>query len=95
MLVVTNRLPVADGQEERFEAFFADRAALADGQPGCERVDLLRPVEADYYVIQAFWKSRAAFERWRASEAFQTAHDDIPDDLFTGPNTLEIYERVE
>lgn len=94
MLVVANRLPVAEGQADRFEEFFEKRAALADDQPGCERVDLLRPVDADYYVIQAVWESRSAFERWRTSEAFEAAHEGIPEDLFTDSNQLEIYKTV-
>lgn len=92
MLVVSNRLPVADGREDEFETLFKERASLAADRAGLQRVELLRPIDADTYVIQAYWESRDAFERWRTSEDFETAHADLPDDLFTGPNHLEIHE---
>lgn len=85
---------MSEGQEDRFEEVFAGLATLAEDKPGCERVSLHRPVDADCYVIQAVWTSFEAFDRWRTSEAFQTAHEGIPDELFAGPNQLEIHEQV-
>ena len=92
MLVVSNRLPVADGREDEFEALFDERASMAMDRVGLRRLEPLRPVEANTYVIQAYWESRDAFERWRASDDFKTAHAGLPTDLFTGANQLEVHE---
>jgi heme-degrading monooxygenase HmoA len=92
MLVVSNRLPVVAGREAEFEALFEERSGMAAERDGLRRLELLQPVEAETYVIQAYWESWDAFERWRASADFETAHADLPDDLFSGPNQLEIHE---
>lgn len=94
MLVVQNRLPVAEGREGEFEALFEQRTQLASEQPGFEGLELLRSVDDPSYVIQAYWDSRESFEAWRSSEAFESAHADLPADLFEGPNELRLYEVV-
>lgn len=95
MLVVANRIPVVDGREHEFEELFVSRTRTVERPPGLQRVELLRPLEADEYVIQAYWDSREAFEDWRSSNAFQLAHKDLPADMFAGSNELDLYELTE
>lgn len=92
MLVVANHLAVADGYEEKFVKLFEERAEQLRDQSGLKRVEILRPFDGDQYVIQAYWVSRDAFEQWRNSEEFEAAHADLPAEMFTGSNQLEIYE---
>lgn len=92
MLVVTNRLPVAEGYGEEFLALFEERVEQIRARSGLKEVEILRPVDADQYVVQAYWESREAFEQWRTSEDFRAAHADLPSEMFTGPNQLDIYE---
>ncbi|MBW2463512.1 MAG: antibiotic biosynthesis monooxygenase, partial [Deltaproteobacteria bacterium] len=43
MIVVTNRIPVAPGWEEKFEERFHKRAHLVDESPGFMRNEVHRP----------------------------------------------------
>lgn len=94
MLVVENRLSVADGHEGEFVDLFESRTHLASQQPGFERLRLLRSPDDNDYVIQAHWRSRESFEAWRSSEAFEDAHEGIPMELFDEPNQLTVYNVV-
>lgn len=92
MFVAVNRIPVVDGCDDEFREAFEERTQHIRQQPGLHRVELLRPVDAEQYIIQAYWESRAAFDQWRNSEAFQAAHADLSEGLFAGSNHLELYE---
>lgn len=92
MLVVANHLSVADGYEEKFVELFEERVDQIRGRAGLTEVEVLRPLDGDQYVVQAYWKSRDAFEQWRDSEDFEAAHADLPAEMFTGSNHLEVYE---
>ncbi|MDY6818186.1 MAG: antibiotic biosynthesis monooxygenase [Halobacteriales archaeon] len=94
MYVVENRLSVVEEFEEDFIERFETQFEQIRQQDGLERVELLIPKESDHYVIKAYWDSQDAFERWRHSEAFQRAHEDIPEEMFTEPNQLNTYEQV-
>ena len=96
MIVVTNRIPVAKGQEAAFEARFAGRAGLVEGRPGCRGFQLLRPVQGDAYLVMTWWDSEADFRAWTESEAFRAAHRDRPPrELFAGPNVFEMHEVIQ
>ena len=45
MIVVQNRVPVADGHEEGFLERFRTRRGLVDGHPGFIRNMVLRPIK--------------------------------------------------
>ncbi len=108
MIVVTNRIPVADGYEEEFEERFRNRAHLIDESPGFVKNQILRPVqrrfdhqtgewkdseEQGYYLVQTYWESEQAFWDWTNSESFRAAHSNRPPaEMFAGPNVLEIHE---
>ncbi|MFQ5665437.1 MAG: antibiotic biosynthesis monooxygenase family protein [Candidatus Binatia bacterium] len=110
MIVVTNRIPVAPGQEAAFEDRFRHRAHLIDRSPGFIKNQVLRPVqrrfnhqtnaweetaEPGYYLVQTHWEDEQAFWDWTKSEAFRAAHSDRPPaEMFAGPNVLEIHEVI-
>jgi heme-degrading monooxygenase HmoA len=96
MFVVANRIPVTDGHEEAFEERFAERSGAVDDQPGFVSFELLRPVDADHYVVLTHWESEADFEAWTDSEAFREQHaGDTPEGMFAGHPDLEKHEVVE
>lgn len=90
MIVVTNRIPVAEGHEIDFEDRFRNRAHLVDQSPGFVRneVHRPRPVRFDheaggfvpdeeaqgYYEVKTWWRSFEDFVAWTRSEAFAEAH---------------------
>ncbi len=108
MIVVTNRIPVAEGFEEEFEQRFRDRAHLIDQSPGFVKNLILRPVrrrydfktktwteteDRGYYLVQTYWRTEEDFWNWTQSESFRKAHSSRPPaEMFAGPNVLEIHE---
>jgi heme oxygenase (mycobilin-producing) len=92
MIVVMNRIHVAEGHEEDFEQTFTERDRAVDCMPGFIDLQVLRPAEGRTYVVMSRWKSRAAFDQWTQSEAFITAHRKQSPDLSDNQPTLEIYE---
>lgn len=96
MIVVSNRIPVARGQESAFEARFRDRARLVESQPGFRGFQLLRPLESECYVVLTWWDSEADFRAWTESAAFRAAHRERPPrELFAGPNVFELHEVIQ
>lgn len=96
MIVVTNRIPVAPGQEAAFEARFAGRAAQVERQPGFRGFQLLRPLRSEYYMVMTWWDSEADFQAWTESEAFREAHRRRPpQELFAGPNVFELHQVIQ
>ena len=93
MIVVMNRVPVAEGHEEGFMDRFRSRSGLVDGQPGFIRNIVLKPIKGDFHVVMTFWERRDQFDAWIRSEAFQEAHSRVPPaGMFKGHSELEIYE---
>ena len=93
MIVVANRIPVAESYEEEFEKRFRDREGFVDKSPGFIRYELLRPSKADAYIVKTYWEDMASFETWTRSEAFKEAHAELPPKkMFAGPSALEIHE---
>ena len=94
MIVVTNRIPVADGHEADFEERFRNRVHLVDQAKGFIRneVHRPRPVKFEhqsgrfiddptgdgYYEVKTWFESLADFEAWVASPAFAEAHRNRP-----------------
>lgn len=93
MIVVSNRLYVAAGREQDFEARFVDRAGLVDSAPGFVRHEVLRPESAGApYVVMTHWADDASFHAWTESPAFREAHArGGSSDLFIKPGALEIH----
>ncbi len=100
MYVVANRVPVAAGWEERFEARFRARAGQIEKQVGFVRMQILRPAgEMTPYVVLTTWESEAAFNAWVGSEDFRRAHQNpLPEEAINsdGPvrGGLECFEVI-
>jgi heme-degrading monooxygenase HmoA len=92
MIVVMNRIAVAEGREVDFEKTFTERDRAVDRMPGFLDLQVLRPAEGRTYVVMTRWKSREAFEQWTHSEAFISAHRKQSPGLAEDRPTLEIYE---
>lgn len=93
VVVVANRIPIADGWEQEFERRWVHRKWSIAKLPGFLGTEVLRPVKGNVYIVQTHWRSMDDFERWTRSAAFGDAHADPPPrDAFAGPNVLEIHE---
>jgi heme-degrading monooxygenase HmoA len=94
MIVLTNRMSVAEGFQIDFEDRFKKRAHLVDRAPGFIRneVHRPRPVRFDhesgrfvpdpenpgFYEVKTWWRSMEDFEAWTKSPAFAEAHANRP-----------------
>ena len=92
MIIVMNRIPVAEGRESDFEKTFTERDRAVDLMPGFVDLQVLRPTEGRTYVVMTRWKSREDFDQWTKSEAFIAAHRKQSPGLAESRPTLEIYE---
>ena len=94
MIVVTNRMSIAEGHEIDFEDRFRNRAHLVDQSPGFIRneVHRPRPMKFDHetgkfvpnpdeegcYEVKTWWRSMEDFEAWTRSDSFAEAHKNRP-----------------
>ena len=94
MIVVTNRIPVAEGHQIDFEERFKRRVHLVDRAPGFVRneVHRPRPMKFDhergafvpdpsvqgYYEVKTWWRTIEDFNAWTHSPAFAEAHSNRP-----------------
>lgn len=94
MIVVTNRIPVAQGHEIDFEDRFKKRVHLVDKAKGFVRNEVHRPrpmrfdhesggfvpdTEAEgYYEVKTWWRTMDDFVAWTKSPAFAEAHSSRP-----------------
>jgi heme-degrading monooxygenase HmoA len=92
MIVVMNRITVAEGREQDFEKTFMERDRAVDRMPGFIDMQVLRPAEGRTYVVLTRWKSQESFRQWTESEAFVSAHRKQSPGLAAERPTLEIYE---
>ena len=90
MIVVTNRIPVAEGHEIDFEDRFKKRVNLVDTAPGFVRNEVHRPKPMKFdhesgewrpnpgaqghYEVKTWWRSFEDFVAWTKSPAFAEAH---------------------
>ncbi|HEX9453393.1 MAG TPA: antibiotic biosynthesis monooxygenase, partial [Candidatus Binatia bacterium] len=70
---MSNRLQVAQGHEADFEKRFEGRARLVENMPGFVRLEILRPVKSDYYIVLTHWQDEASFRGWTDSSEFKEA----------------------
>lgn len=99
MFVVMNRFQINAGREEEFEAMWRQRERYLDTFEGFRSFALLRnDSTADgktEFISQTIWRSRADFEVWRNSEAFQRAHQGAGSEgVVAGPPHASLYEAV-
>lgn len=98
MFVVMNRIPVNAQYADQFEDRFRNRAGEVDKMPGFVRNQVLRPANPDDpYIVLTYWGSKADFDNWVNSEAFQKGHaksGTLPHDAFRGRAKLESFEVI-
>ncbi|ODR82362.1 antibiotic biosynthesis monooxygenase [Haladaptatus sp. W1] len=95
MIVVENRLFVAEEYADQFVERFRNSMGEVESQPGFVKFELLTPArpDTDSYVAQTYWESMADFEAWTDTDAFREAHADRPPrEMFTDKNQLEVHE---
>ncbi|HEX8000308.1 MAG TPA: antibiotic biosynthesis monooxygenase [Pyrinomonadaceae bacterium] len=92
MVIVMNRIPVAEGREQDFEQTFIGRDRAVDKMQGFIDMQVLRPTEGRTYVVLTRWQSHEAFKAWTTSEAFVAAHRKQTPGLAEGRPSLEVYE---
>ncbi|MFT8675454.1 MAG: antibiotic biosynthesis monooxygenase [Acetobacter sp.] len=89
MFVVMNRFKVIPDREQAFRSRWLDREITLKGVPGFMSIRFMKEdSHADHvpYASETQWVSRTAYENWRVSDAFRSAHKDVG----TGePLTLE------
>ncbi|HXG51431.1 MAG TPA: antibiotic biosynthesis monooxygenase [candidate division Zixibacteria bacterium] len=96
MIVVSNRIPVAPGHEGEFEERFRGRAGLVERMPGFVRLEILRPVKSDFYVVMTHWEDEASFRAWTESPEFREAHRNRPPaEILAGPSVFEMHEVIQ
>jgi heme-degrading monooxygenase HmoA len=90
MIVVTNRIPVAEAYKIDFEDRFKKRVHLVDKAPGFLRNEVHRPRpmtfshetgtfvddpgKQGFYEVKTWWRSLDDFVAWTKSPAFAEAH---------------------
>jgi heme-degrading monooxygenase HmoA len=92
MVIVMNRIPLAEGREQDFEQTFIGRDRAVDKMPGFIDMQVLRPTEGRTYVVLTRWQSHEAFKAWTSSEAFIAAHRKQTPGLAEARPSLEVYE---
>jgi heme-degrading monooxygenase HmoA len=92
MIIVMNRITVAEGREQDFEQTFVERDRAVDQMTGFIDLQVLRPSQGRTYVVMTRWNSLEAFEAWTRSEAFLSAHRKQSPGLAESRPVLEIYE---
>lgn len=99
MFVVCNRVKVNPQHIAAFEELFLSRAHAVDQTPGFVSFQLLRSEKpADSYIVMVTWESKQHYHAWVKSDAFKQGHSrtgTLPDDIFTAPQTVELYEVLE
>jgi len=106
MIVVSNRIPVAEGHEEAFAERFQGRAGLVEGHNGFVRLEILKPTEVAmhgrtmgrcaYHCVLTYWDSVENFVAWTESNDFNKAHSDRPPpEMFAGDNVFELHEVIQ
>jgi heme-degrading monooxygenase HmoA len=106
MIVVSNRIPVAEGHEAAFAARFRQRAHLVERHPGFIRLEICRPEDVTvhghsmgrsaYHVVLTYWESKADFLAWLQSEDFRTAHaQQSTEGMFAGESVFEVHEIIQ
>ncbi len=94
MIVVTNRIPVAEGHQIDFEDRFRKRVHLVDEAPGFVRNEVHRPrpmrfdreagkwvddpAGRGHYEVKTWWRTLEDFTRWTNSPSFAEAHRNRP-----------------
>ena len=99
MFIAMNRFRIAPGHEQDFETLWKNRESYLDDVPGFKEFHLLKgPTDEScvLYASHSVWASKAAFEAWTESEAFQKAHARAraPEGTYLGHPEFEGFDVV-
>jgi heme-degrading monooxygenase HmoA len=76
MVTVVTHVVIKDGEEPRWDAGFRERVEAARQQAGWLSVQLCIPLGAmNERVVIGTWETRADWEAWHATEAFQETRE--------------------
>jgi heme-degrading monooxygenase HmoA len=76
MMTIVSRITIEPGKEPGWDAAFRERLAAAKEQPGWVAVQLCIPADAvDKRVVIGTWETRADWEAWHATDAFQKTRE--------------------
>ncbi|MBM7647605.1 heme-degrading monooxygenase HmoA [Bacillus ectoiniformans] len=101
--VVFNNIPVTEEGRPIFEYRFKNRARAIEDVDGFQAIRVLRPLNADTYIILTQWKDEAAFKGWQNSKAYDKAHQkrgtedgiDNQPKIFSSPSYVSSYNVPE
>src|SRR5688572_29809001 len=78
MMTIVTHVPIEPGREPAWDDAFRKRAAAAQKQPGWIAVQLCIPADAvNERIVIGTWENRADWERWHASDTFQSTRDQM------------------
>ncbi|MCH7642292.1 MAG: antibiotic biosynthesis monooxygenase [Chloroflexi bacterium] len=92
MLIVSNRIQVNEGFEDRFEQ--RSREGQMEQVPGRLYFARLKTEEPGVYINMSAWESREAFDAWRVSDVFKREHSGTPEGAIAGRPQLTISEVI-
>jgi heme-degrading monooxygenase HmoA len=76
MVTVVTHIVIKNGEEPQWDAGFRERVEAARQQAGWVSVQLCIPLGAmNERVVIGTWKTRADWEAWHATEAFQETRE--------------------
>ena len=94
VVVVSNRIPVAKGSEEEFERRWKNRQWSIAGYAGFIRTEVLKPVQAEHYIVVTHWQTMKNFEEWTNRVVVESPGALLPRKSFSGPSKIEIHEII-
>ena len=106
MIVASNRIPVAGGDEDAFAERLFDRVGLVERHPGFVRLEVLRPQPvvvagqqvggSDCFIVLTYWARPEDFVAWAQSDDFRKAHAQRSSGgAFAGPTALEVHQVIQ
>lgn len=95
MILCSTRIPVATGQQGRFEQSFAGRPKLFGMSRGFIRNELLRPIQGDHYLLLTYWETRENLDAWTRSAGYRDVISEMKDPgLLSGPVQQTVHEVI-
>ena len=78
MMTIVTHVRIEAGKEPAWDDAFRKRAAAAKKQAGWISVQLAIPADAvNERIVIGTWETRADWERWHTSEAFQSTREQM------------------
>ncbi len=96
MIVAVNRIFVKKEFQKEFEERFKNRKKLIEKQKGFIRIEILKPLDREDYLVMTYWENKQNFLNWVNSEEFKEAHrNSPPSEWFSKKNEFSIYEVLK